>query len=52
MQAVGDQSERTEQAAAHNLHQHHHTAKHNDRPCFALVLLMTGAQKHVVVTGE
>jgi len=49
MPAVGDHRHRTEQRAADDLGQHHCRGDRDDRPCPALVPVVAGAEKSVVV---
>jgi hypothetical protein len=52
VQAVRNQRQRTEQAAADDLNRHHHAAQNNDTPGLALVLLVAGAEERVTVRNR
>jgi hypothetical protein len=50
VQAVGDECQRTEQAAADDFRNHHRGTQSDHRPCSAFVLFMGGAQKNMIVS--
>lgn len=50
--AIGDEREGAEQVATYDLRQRHDAADHDDSPSLALVLVMPGTLKHLLVRAK